>query len=195
MTRFALLTSIAATALMLVAAPSGRPGPFGPGVATAAQDPVISVHEVRGKYVVSATFTVPGTPAAARAVLTDYANIPRFMPDVRSSVVLERHDGRIRVAQEATPKFMWFSRDISLVLDVDEGPEVIRFEDTAHTSFTRYEGSWTIAALDGQTQLTYALTAHPAFSVPGFMLKKLLKRDATAMVGRLRAEILTRSAE
>jgi hypothetical protein len=55
----------------------------------------------------------------------------------------------------------------------------------------RYEGSWAIGAQNGETQLTYALVARPAFSVPGFVLRKLLKRDAVEMIGRLQAEIRT----
>ena len=176
-----LLASVTALAMTLAAATA------------AAQDPVTSVREAGSDFIVSATFTVPGSPATAREVLTDYANIPRFMPDVRSSAVVERTDGHVRVEQEATPQFMWFSRKIHLLLDVQEGPTVIQFRDTSTTSFERYEGSWTIASLHGETRLTYALVARPAFSVPGFVLKKLLKRDAVSMVGRLQAEIGARA--
>jgi hypothetical protein len=177
----ALLTSVAALAVTLAA------------TTAAAQAPVTSVHETDGEYVVSATFTVPGSARTARAVLTDYANIPRFMPDVHSSVVVNRRDGHVRVEQDAEPQFMWFSRKIHLVLDVDEGTEVIRFRDTSATSFTHYEGSWAIAAQQGDARLTYSLVARPSFSVPGFVLKKLLKRDAVVMVGRLQAEIAART--
>jgi uncharacterized membrane protein len=172
-----LLTGVAAVAVTLAA------------TTAAAQEPVTSVHEAGGEYVVSATFTVPGSPGTAREVLTDYANIPRFMPNVRSSAVVNRQDGRVRVEQDAEPQFMWFSRKIHLVLDVDEGANVIRFRDTSGTSFAHYDGSWAIAAQHGETRLTYSLVARPAFSVPGFVLKKLLKRDAVTMVGRLQAEI------
>lgn len=179
-TRF---TSVAALAVALALAPTGA----------AAQDPVTSVNETAGEYTVSATFTVPGPPAVAREVLTDYANIPRFMPDVRSSVVVERQARRARVEQEAEPHFMWFSRKIFLVLDVDEGLDVIRFVDGGKKSFDRYEGSWTISAENGQTRLAYALVARPSFEVPAFVLKKLLKRNAVAMIGRLQAEIHART--
>jgi len=176
-----LFTSVAAIAVTLAA------------TTASAQEPVTSVHETGGEYVVSATFTVPGSPRSAREVLTDYANIPRFMPDVQSSVVVERRAGHATVEQDATPQFMWFSRKIHLVLDVEEGAEVIRFRDTSGTSFARYEGSWTIGAQNGGTQLTYALVARPAFSVPGFVLRKLLKRDAVEMIDRLQAEIRARA--
>ncbi len=183
MTTRSLITSVAALTVTLAA------------TAAAGQPPVTSVREAGGEYTVSATFTVAGSARIARDVLTDYANIPRFMPDVRSSVVVERRHGSARVAQEAVPQFMWFSKQISLLLDVEEGTDVIRFRDTGNKSFSRYDGSWTIAVCGDRTQLTYQLTARPLFSVPGFVLKKLLKRDAATMIQRLEAEIGARALE
>ena len=42
--------------------------------------------------------------------------------------------------------------------------------------------------------VTYELTAHPAFDVPGFMLKRLLKGNSLEMIDRLGREIAERSA-
>ena len=42
--------------------------------------------------------------------------------------------------------------------------------------------------MDG-TRITYELSAKPAFSVPEFVLTRLLRRDATQMIDRLRQEI------
>jgi hypothetical protein len=42
------------------------------------------------------------------------------------------------------------------------------------------------------TELCYQLTAKPAFSVPAFVIRKLLNRDARTMLERLRAEIAAR---
>ena len=158
-------------------------------IASTREAPVVSVSERDGTFIVSARFGVQASAAIARDVLTDYANIPRFAPDVRSSVVLERRDGGARVAQEAVSSFLMFSRRIHLVLDVEEGTDVIAFRDTCGRSFERYEGAWKIGSTGAETMLTYELTARPAFSVPGFVLRRLLNRDATVMIDRLRAEI------
>jgi ribosome-associated toxin RatA of RatAB toxin-antitoxin module len=128
-------------------------------------------------------------------VLTDYDNIPHFMPDVRSSRVLERREGAVRVEQEAVSRFLLFSKRIHLVLDIEEGADVIRFRDRCNDSFESYEGSWTIKALPGGTEVTYELSARPAFSVPGVVIRKLLNRDATVMIGRLRKEIASREQD
>ena len=86
-----------------------------------------------------------------------------------------------------------FSKRIHLVLDVREDPGGIRFEDRCTKSFASYKGSWTITGRDGETAIVYQLAARPAFDVPEFLLKRLLKRDAVQMVEHLRAEIALRS--
>ena len=158
------------------------------------QAPLISVTEAGGAYTVAAQFTVDAPDAIVRAVLTDYANIPRFMPDVRSSQVLERQGGYARVQQEAVATYMVFSKRVHLILDVEEGEDVIRFRNGCTESFRQYEGAWTIVRRAGVTEVRYELTAQPAFSVPGFVLRKLLNRDAGVMIERLRAEIAARAA-
>jgi ribosome-associated toxin RatA of RatAB toxin-antitoxin module len=160
----------------------------------AAQDaPAITVSETSGLYSVTATFTVPQPPSMAMAVLTDYPAIPRFMPDVRTSVVVERSGGHVVVQQEAMARFMMFSKRIHLLLEIDEEADTIRFRDRCGKSFSRYEGRWTIGRTGGETRVTYALTAKPSFDVPEFLLKRLLKRDATRMIDGLKAEIATRA--
>jgi ribosome-associated toxin RatA of RatAB toxin-antitoxin module len=142
---------------------------------------------------VSATFTVPQASSVALAVLTDYAQIPRFMPEVRRSHILEQADGRTIVEQEAIAQFMMFSKRVHLVLEVHEASGTIQFRDRCGRSFARYQGAWTISDRDGATHVTYELSAKPSFDVPEFLLKRLLKRDAAQMIDRLKAEISARA--
>ena len=113
---------------------------------------------------------------------------------VRTSRVLEQTDGRVRLEQEAVSKFMMISRTVHLVLDVEESDGAIRFRDDCHKSFVVYDGSWTITPQGSGTELVYELTAKPAFSVPGMVLRKLLDRDAREMIDGLRAEIALRAS-
>jgi carbon monoxide dehydrogenase subunit G len=160
--------------------------------AAAPQEPSISVLKSGGAFVVAAHFNVPAPPSVVRDVLTDYANIPRFMPGVRSSRVVDRQKATVRVEQEAVSTYMFFSKRVHLTLDVEEGTDTIQFRDVCSSSFERYEGTWTISDDGDDTELSYKLTAQPAFSVPTFVLRKLLDRDARAMIEGLRAEISAR---
>ncbi len=166
-----------------------------PAMALPPNDPPVTVTEDHGVYTVAATFTVPEASSFALAALTDYAQIPRFMPEVRTSTVLERADDRAVVEQEAVARFMMFSKRVHLVLDVHEHHGTIRFRDRCGESFARYEGVWTIAQREGTTHVSYDLSAQPSFDVPVFLLKRLLKRDASGMIERLKAEIGLRARQ
>ena len=157
-----------------------------------ADDSDISVTEAEGVYRVTATFSVPQTPAAAVGVLTDFERIPAYMPDIKLSAVRERGDSGTVVEQEAIAKFMMFSKRVHLLLQVSESPGTITFRDTCGRSFAVYEGSWVVANAADGTTITYRLAAKPNFEVPGFVLKRLLKRDASDLIARIKAEIATR---
>lgn len=162
-------------------------------VAGAAEAPAIAVHQnAAGAYVVTARFHIGQPVDVARDVLTDYDNIPRFMFDVVASKVVERGDGVVWVNQEAVSEYMFFAKRVHLVLEIEEGAHTIRFRDRCNKSFHVYEGMWTLTPREGGTELTYELIAKPAFSVPNFVIRKLLKRDAQALIEQLRAEITAR---
>jgi hypothetical protein len=61
----------------------------------------VTVREEAGVYSVTARFHVPQPPAVALAVLTHYEDIPRFMPQIKASVVRERTADHVVVEQEA----------------------------------------------------------------------------------------------
>jgi carbon monoxide dehydrogenase subunit G len=170
-----------------------------PASATATADrpvaPRVTVQEDRGVYSVTARFELPAPLPVALSVLTDYEQIPRFMPGVKTSVVRERDGGRAVIEQEAISKFMMFSKRIHLVLEISEGPNAVAFRDRCGKSFARYEGEWRLSARDGGTELVYVLTAEPSFDVPGFILRRLLERDSKEMIEQLRREVARRDED
>jgi ribosome-associated toxin RatA of RatAB toxin-antitoxin module len=163
---------------------------------TEAPAPNVTVREERGVYSVSAQFVVPQSPGVVLAVLTDYEQIPRFLPDIKVSIVRERTAGRVVVEQEAVSRMMMFSKRVHLMLEITaDGSETLRFRDRCGLSFTQYDGAWRLSAQPGGgTAIVYELTAKPAFDVPEFILRRLLKRDSVQMIDRLAREMAARAA-
>lgn len=179
---------VAAVVSMCVALPGARLA------AAADPSPQVSVREERGTYRVTARFEVPQSPGTVLAVLSDYEAIPRFMPDVKKSVVVDRSPGRLVIEQEAVSKFMMFSRQIHLVLEVSEGSGSLQFVDRCGKSFKSYEGAWRVEPKGPGSLVTYELNARPGFDVPEFILRRLLKRDSARLIDRLRIEFASRDA-
>jgi ribosome-associated toxin RatA of RatAB toxin-antitoxin module len=157
-------------------------------------EPIVSVGQQNGVYSVSARFHVPQSPAVVRDVLTDYEQIPRFMPDIKTSTVRERAPGRVVVEQEAVSRLLMFSKRVHLVLEIVEEADALRFHDRSGRSFTYYQGSWRLSDHSGGTTVVYELSAEPAFDVPEAILKRLLRRDSARMIQSLRQEMAARSA-
>jgi carbon monoxide dehydrogenase subunit G len=174
----------------------GAPGlPVRPAADDSPAASLVTVREDRGVYRVTARFHVPQAGATVLAVLTDYEQIPTFMPGIQSSVVLERASGRAVVEQKAVSRLMMFSKQVHLVLEIVEGPGGLAFRDRSGDSFAVYEGTWRLTPRDGGTEIVYELTAKPSFDVPEFVLKRLLKRDSAKMIDALRREIAGRPAQ
>lgn len=161
--------------------------------ASAVEDPTITIDRSGATCVISARFTIPESPSLVRGVLTDYESIPSFMPGVRTSHVLERRNGHVRLEQDSVSRFLFFSKRVHLELDVEEGADVIRFRDLARTSFRRYQGSWSISTDGEQTEVDYELIAQPVFGVPRVVLGRLLHRQARVMIDHLRSELHARA--
>jgi hypothetical protein len=155
--------------------------------------PVIGVTETGGVYSVTAAFAVPESPHTVMKVLTDYARIPAYMPDVQISRIVERTPDGLVVEQQAVSRFMMFSKRVHLLLEVHESADALRFRDRCGQSFASYEGAWLISQHDSLTVIDYQLKARPSFDVPGFVLKRLLKRDAALLIDRIKAEIAARA--
>lgn len=188
--RNALMIAIA----LMIGGPAYTAGPSDFREDSQRNRPKVDVSDSGGVYSVTARFTIVEMPADVLAVLTDYEQIPRFMPGIRTSVIRSRANGRAVIEQEAVSKVMMVSKRVHLVLDIEEEAAALRFRDLCGKSFTRYEGSWTLARQGNATAVTYRLTADPAFDVPEFMLKRLLRRDSGEMIEALQREVTRRAS-
>lgn len=177
---------IAAATLLLGVAATVRP-------ALADERPDVAIGRDGDAYTVAARFRVPHPSALVLSVLSDYDDIPRFVPDVKKSAVIETRGAVRIVEQEAVSHVMMFSKRVRLQLVVEETSDSLTFRDQLGTSFARYEGRWNLAACPDGTIVSYRLVAEPSFSVPGFLIRRLLSRDAGDMIDSLRAEMDARA--
>lgn len=161
--------------------------------ASASPAATVTVREQGGIYTVAAEFVVEQPQSVVWSVLTDYEQIPRFIPGVHTSVLRNRTTGRALVEQEAVASVMVFAKTVHLVLEIDERPDSLTFHDRCGRSFVKYDGAWRFYPKEGLTTIAYELVAKPTFDVPSFMLKRLLRRDSAEMIANIRREIVTRA--
>ncbi|MBI3289346.1 MAG: SRPBCC family protein [Elusimicrobia bacterium] len=145
-------------------------------------------------YEVDGEFTVDASSAAVWGVLTDYEGIPSFVASMRSSRVREtREDGSLLVEQKAVGGMFFLTRTVTILLEVRQEPELLRFEDIGRESFWRYEGSWSTERAPEGVRVSYHLIAQPDFVAPAVLMSRAMRRGARDLLEQVRVEIVRRS--
>jgi len=143
---------------------------------------------------VEGVFTVDASSAVVWKVLTDYARMPVFVAGMKKSQVMERAGDSLLLQQVASGKFLFFSRAVQVLLEVREHPDSeITFEDISRKDFMSYRGSWRIEGQPPGTLVVYSLQSTRKFAVPGFIARKVFKKNAENLLVDVRNEILRRA--
>lgn len=158
----------------------------------------INVEVERGddkSYVVGATFDVNVDAPIPWDVLTDYEGIRRFVSSIRQSTIKKREPGRVLLEQHGVGHAWIISVPMHVVLDVREHDErVLEFRDVSGESFSIYEGSWELSAIDAGTRVTYRLKADPTGRQPAMLAKSAIKGSVRKLLDEVRQEMLARAA-
>src|SRR3989442_7816411 len=135
---------------------------------------------------VAATGFIRATLDRVYALAKDVEAFPSFMPDVESIRVLQRDGSRtvtewVGVVQGR--RMRWVEDD-----DWDDVRHVCTFRQR-EGDFTRYEGTWTFAAVDPGTETTLGVEfelERPLSGTPlSYLLKGLLPEDLGSTLGAI----------
>lgn len=157
-------------------------------------DIVVSVCAQRAwHYAVRGEFSVEISPDVVWRVLSDYENIPTFVRSVKESK-LEKKNGNSRLLRQKFKEgFWWVARQMNVLLEIQETPRAaIEFTDILQEDFNFYKGSWKIEEEARGARVVYDLEIGGNFSLPAFVTRSFLKRNARELLGQVRREILAR---
>jgi ribosome-associated toxin RatA of RatAB toxin-antitoxin module len=142
---------------------------------------------------------VRATPGQVWQVLTDYARLPNFVPNLLSVRVVAR-DGNDRILEQHGRANMLFLRqEIHMLVRVTEHPMsaidiVLISGDMQH-----YEAHWRMTPTEKNgvtgTQIDYKATMTPDFLVPPMIGLALIEEDVKKMTLAVMAEISQRAAQ
>jgi len=112
------------------------------------------------------------------AVLTDYANLNRFIPNLESSRQLWRRGNRVGLEQVGCQQFcgLRFSARVELELEEDHAAGELRFQ-MVRGDFRRFEGAWRIAGSAEASSLLYDLTVQGRPGMPIGLIEQRLRDD------------------
>jgi len=146
-------------------------------------------------YTVDAAFDVNVPTSIAWEVLTDYEGIGRFVSSIRQSTIKRREPGRVVLEQHGVGRAWIISLPMHVVLEVREHDErVLAFHDVCGKSFSIYEGTWELSAIDGGTRVTYRLKADPTGRQPAMLAKSAIRGSVKTLLDEVRQEMRARGA-
>ena len=156
-----------------------------------AQGQQISVHSVRdGEFVaVSASVVMRVDLHVAWAVLSDYDQLARFIPDMKSSRVISREGNKLRVEQKGEMGFLFYKEPVAMLLDVYEEPPTRITARGIEGNFKGLETRYELHSSDAGVRLEYAGRFIPDFSIPPLIgmpiMNRLIERRFRAMVNEI----------
>lgn len=147
-------------------------------------DPVVQVSEANGKLVLNISYRVPVSPREAWAVLTDFENMPAFVPGLESSKVLLRTGKTIQVEQTGSVRFGILPIQYASKRQIDTVPYQSISSHTLSGN-ARLDSIMLLTPSGSGTLLSYHATAVPDLPVPnsliGSSLSEMLENQFKAM--------------
>ncbi len=161
-------------------------------------DVAVQRVDLEGEQVfdVTAHGTVKAAPAVVWKILTDYERMPEFVPDLERTKVLSRAGNKVTLEQFGRARFLFFSREIHLVVQVAEEPQGAIDISLITGDMKVYRCRWEIVPVPetGGTRIAYTGKMVPKFYVPGMLGSNIVRRDIERMMGAV-LERLDRAPE
>ncbi|MBM5799343.1 MAG: oligoketide cyclase [Cyanobacteria bacterium K_DeepCast_35m_m2_023] len=133
-------------------------------------------------------------PAWLWAVLTDYANLSRFIPNLEISRLLWRRANVVGLEQVGSQSFMGMRFKAQVQLELSEEIEQQRLSFVmVKGDFRRFEGTWQIGHDNNGTTLLYELTVQGCVGMPIALIEQRLREDLAANLRAVQSEALRRA--
>ena len=114
-------------------------------------------------------------------VLTDYARLADFIPNLSSSELVMREGAMVRLQQVGSQQLlgMRFSAQVLLELHEFKPDGMLRFL-MLKGDFRRFEGSWQVRTLPDGSSLFYELTVQGCVGMPIGLIEQRLLEDLSS---------------
>jgi len=126
-------------------------------------------------------------------VLTDYDHLSEFIPNLASSTVVARKEGRVQLNQVGSQQLLGlrFSAQVQLELVENRAKGQLNFH-MIKGDFRRFEGNWIMRDLEKGTSLFYELTVQGCIGMPVGLIEQRLRDDLAANLLAVEQEALRR---
>lgn len=157
-----------------------------------AADDLVVEAERRGEAVeVRARATIAAPMPLVWRVLTDYEDLPRFIPGIAKSIVRQHNGNRLLVDHSGEARLLFFSIPIEVTLEVTESPFDWIASRAVGGNVRRMNARYDLSAgnASGTVVLRYYGLIEPDFALPPLIgvvaMRLMVEEQFAAMVGEI----------
>lgn len=159
-----------------------------------ADSPVRTVDVTRDgdAYVLKAEISAPVAPAVAWEVLTDFANMARWVPNVVDSRIVKPGMANLTIEQRGTVKFAGMNFDYTSLREIELTAETTIRSTQVKGSMKKQSSLMKLVPKGTGTLMQYKLELIPSFMTSTVISEDLLKQEAVDQFTAIVAEMLRR---
>ncbi len=162
------------------------------GVAPVVADADVLVERAGSSFSVEVAVHVPVPVAVAWAVLTDFDHMADFVPNLKSSQVVERGDSTLRISQKGTVRYGLFSSDFESMREIRLVPQREIHSHAVGGSAKRMDSVMRLQGEEGGTRLRYSLQVQPAVWFPPLIGPALVRHEIAEQFSAILREMVRR---
>lgn len=166
-----------------------------PASAQADAKPAVSVDHADSRFNVLASIVLPLAPCNAYRLLTDYQELPRYIPGLLQLREKRLSPTRVEVWQEGVVQVLFFRVRLVSSLEMEETPERRVVFNQVSGDLQSYSGEWNLMKARDGTTVSYeaTITLKPVQFAPAFLVKSVLEKEVTERFEALAGEALKRA--
>jgi ribosome-associated toxin RatA of RatAB toxin-antitoxin module len=146
-----------------------------------------------GVVTIEAEMLVPADARTSWSVLTDYNNLARFVPEMKSSRIISRDGEPKRLEQKGESGLLSFMFPEHVILQLDEAPyDRIRFHAVGG-SLKSMKGEWRIVGSGNPVRILYRARIVPPVPLPPLLGSTMIEMDVESKLAAIRREIVRRA--
>ena len=146
-----------------------------------------------GAYVANIVMQAPVPPKIAWDVLTDFANMEKWVPNVRESKVITNEGNTLTIEQKGTAKFGLLAIPYTSVRRMDLEPEKSILATQVSGSMKKLVSLMRVSADGAGTRLDYRLEMMPSAIASSVMSKDFLRGELTEQFTAIVGEMVRRT--
>lgn len=140
-------------------------------------DVQVSVERLDKFFQIDAAVMLPIRPCEAYALLTDYANLPNYIPGIVEIGIERLSDTAVKIRQVGKTNVLFFNIRVEMLLEMQEMPNRLITFKLIEGDLDSYSGEWRLQELPEGTEVIFSAELIFDRFMPTFLGQSILEDE------------------